>query len=73
VKDSNSKNEWLKSYARYSSIAIQMVVIIVGGTFAGFGIDSLLEWKFPLFTVLFSLLSVIGAIYLVVKDLLKKK
>jgi hypothetical protein len=53
-------------------MAIQMAVIIVIGVFGGIKLDKLLKLNFPLFTVIFSLLSVFFAIYLSVKDLFKK-
>ncbi|MBE0646952.1 MAG: AtpZ/AtpI family protein [Bacteroidales bacterium] len=62
----------LNNYARYSSIAIQMVVIIMLGVFGGYKLDMWLNTA-PILTVVLSLLSVIIAIYLVTKDLLKKK
>lgn len=62
----------LRNYARYSNIAIQMLVIILAGVFGGYKLDEYLNLKFPVFTVVLSLLSVVIAIYIVVKDLLKK-
>jgi len=49
-----------------------MMVIIAGGTYGGFRLDKYLDWKFPVFTVILSLLSVVLAIWYAVKDLLKK-
>jgi F0F1-type ATP synthase assembly protein I len=49
-----------------------MLVIICAGTFGGFLLDNYLNWGFPLFVVIFSLLSVVIAIYISVKDLIKK-
>jgi ATP synthase protein I len=63
----------LPDYARYSSIALQMLVIITGGVFGGYELDEYLKLKFPVFTVVLSFLSVIFAIYYVIKDLLKKQ
>ena len=62
----------LPDYARYSSIALQMLVIITGGIFGGYKLDEYLDLKFPVFTVILSFLSVGFAIYYVIKDLLKK-
>jgi hypothetical protein len=62
----------LESYARYSSLAFQMFAIIGIGIFGGFKLDQWLGLKFPVFTVLLSLLSVAAAIYIAVRDLLKK-
>lgn len=59
----------LRSYARYTSMFFQMAVIIGGGIWGGYLLDKWVNWKFPLFIVLFSFLSVGLAIYYVVKDL----
>jgi hypothetical protein len=48
-----------------------MIVIIGGGTYGGFRLDKFLQWKFPVFTVVLSLLSVCFAIWYAVKDFLK--
>ena len=59
----------MNSYAKYSSIAIQMAAIIAGGTYAGIKLDEYLE-KESLFTVIFSLSSVILSMYLAIKDVI---
>ena len=72
---SNPKKKPLKplnNYARYSSIGLQMVIIILIGVFGGMKIDEYFNIKFPVFTVILSFLSVVLAIYSVVRDLLKK-
>lgn len=61
----------LNDYAKYSSIAFQMVVIILLGTYLGVKLDEWLNINKPVFTLFFSLISVVLAIYYVVKDLLK--
>lgn len=61
----------LDNYARYSSIAIQMLVIILAGVFGGYKLDQWLKLNAPVFTIILSLLSVILAIYYVTRDLLK--
>ncbi|OQX80721.1 MAG: hypothetical protein B6D61_01650 [Bacteroidetes bacterium 4484_249] len=70
-KEKQKKN-YLNNYAKYSSIAFQMLAIILIGVWGGYKLDEWLDLKFPIFTVTLSLLSVIAAIYYVVKDLLKK-
>lgn len=67
----HSKKKPLNNYAKYSGIAITMILIIVVGTFGGIKLDEFLDIK-PVFTVILSMLSVIFAIYFVIKDLLKK-
>jgi F0F1-type ATP synthase assembly protein I len=69
----NQKKSSLNNYAKYSSIALQMLVIILLGVFGGVKLDEWLNLSVPIFTVLLSLLSVFAAIYTVVKDLIKKK
>ncbi|MCD4679140.1 MAG: AtpZ/AtpI family protein [Bacteroidales bacterium] len=72
MKPIRQKKKQLNSYAKYSSIALQMLVIILAGVFGGYKLDELLKIQFPIFTLIFSLLSVSLAIYVVIKDLLKK-
>ena len=62
----------LESYARYSSLAFQMFAIIGLGIFGGVKLDNWLNIGFPVFTVLLSILSVAAAIYIAIKDLIKK-
>lgn len=70
-RNNNKKKKYLNNYARYSSIAMQMLVIILLGIWGGVKLDGLIKMQFPLFTVLFSFISVSLAIYVVIKDLLK--
>lgn len=50
---------------------MQMLVIILLGIWGGVKLDGLLNFRFPLFTVLLSIISVGLAIYVVIKDLIK--
>lgn len=61
------------NYAKYTNLAFTMIVIILVGVFAGFKLDEFLKWKFPVFTVVLSILSVVLAIYYAVKDFIKMK
>ena len=69
---SKKEKKALNSYARYSSIAFQMLVIMLAGVFGGRELDRWLELQFPVFTLILTILAVILAIYFVIKDLLKK-
>lgn len=73
MKDIKSKKKLFDSYGRYSTIAMQMLVIILVGVFGGIELDKLFKLSFPVFTFVLSILSVILAIYYVTKDLIKKK
>lgn len=63
----------LSDYARYSNMAIQMIVILLIGVIGGRKLDQWLEPSFPVFTVVLSLLAVLLALYYAVKDLIKQK
>lgn len=60
------------SMMRYASMGTQMMVIIGLGVFGGVKLDEYLGWKTPVCTLVLSLLSVAAAIYLSIKDFLKK-
>jgi F0F1-type ATP synthase assembly protein I len=60
-------------YMKYATMGTQMLITIGLGVFLGIKLDKWLQLKFPVFTVVLSLLSVFAAIYLAVKDLLKRK
>jgi hypothetical protein len=60
------------NYVRYTNIAFQMAAVIGIGAFAGVKIDQCVSWKIPVFTIALSLIAVIAAIYLSVRDFLKK-
>lgn len=53
-------------------MGLQMAAIITGGVFAGIKLDKWLQLKFPIFTLVFTLLSVFLAIYYFIKDSIKK-
>ncbi|MBC7695627.1 MAG: AtpZ/AtpI family protein [Burkholderiales bacterium] len=61
----------LNAYAKYSSLAIQMAVIIGGGCYGGFKLDEYYQNSTPVFTIILSLLSIGFAMYVVLKDLIK--
>ena len=62
----------LNNYVKYSSLAIQMVVLIVIFVWGGRKLDLLLSLKFPVFTLILSIAGVFVAIYFAIKDFLKK-
>jgi uncharacterized membrane protein YadS len=72
MKSSRQKRKSLNDYARYSSIGLQMGVIILLGVLGGVKLDQITRLGFPLFTILLSIISVAFAIYYVIKDLIKK-
>lgn len=71
-KRKNRGSEGLSAYSRYSTLVIQMVVIIVLTTLGGKKLDEKLGTD-PIFTVILSLLGVAAALWLVIKEVMKEK
>lgn len=67
----NNQNNRFNDYAKYSGLAFQMVIVIAITVWSGVKLDELATTK-PLFTIILSLFGVFTAIYLAVKDLIKK-
>lgn len=65
------KKKSLENYTRYSSIAFQMLIIILIGVFGGIELDKWMKFPFPVFTIVLSILAVILSIYTVTRGLLK--
>ncbi len=59
MEKNKKKDNPVKFYAKYSSLAFQMIVIIVAGAFGGKVLDGWLQWGFPVFTVVLTLLAVV--------------
>jgi len=68
MTENDNKRNPLFNYARYSSLAFQMVFIILVGIWIGRRLDQWLALSIPVFTILFSFLSVAAAIYHSIKD-----
>ena len=71
LEDRKQIQSRFNAYARFSGLAIQMMLIIAAGMYGGFRLDKYSGWKFPVFTVVLSLLSVVAAIWYAIKDFLK--
>jgi F0F1-type ATP synthase assembly protein I len=61
----------VKTYTRYSGIAVQMIVIILVSVWGGRKLDELAGTEVPVFTAVLSLLGVAAAIYTSIKDLIR--
>ena len=70
--NSDRKKRQLNSYARYSGMGLQMLVIILAGVFGGYKLDEWLHTR-PFLIILLSVVSVVIAIYSVTRDLLRNK
>lgn len=70
-KPQKKLNKQLSDYTKYSGIAFQMIAIIAAGVYAGVKLDEWLRFRFPVFTLIFILGSLVLAIYSVIRNLLK--
>jgi F0F1-type ATP synthase assembly protein I len=59
-------------YLKYTAMATQMGVTIAGGVLLGIWLDKKANFSVPWFTLILTLVSVFAAIYLSIKDFLKK-
>lgn len=73
MEEKNKKDSPLKFYAKYSSLALQMIVIIVAGAFGGKALDEWLKWEFPVFTLVLTLLAVIASTIYGMREIFKQK
>jgi len=68
----NYKNSGLSNYAKYSGLAFQMGAIIGVAVWGGIKLDELAGTNNRVFTIILSLLGVFAALYLILKDFIKK-
>ncbi len=71
-KEKNNLEGGLSAYFRYSTIAVEMVVIIVIASLGGVKLDKVAGTEY-VFTVILSLLGVAAAIWLVIRDAIRNK
>jgi hypothetical protein len=60
------------SFLKYTNQAIQMILVMVVGSVGGKYADAYLHTRFPIFTLIGVIFSVFAALYLAIKDFLKK-
>ena len=71
--EEKTNKEKLKTYARFSTMAIQMGVTIGLGAWFGKWLDEKSANKTPIWTIVFSLLAISISLYLVIREVIKKK
>lgn len=69
-KSSKKQNNSLNQYARFSSIAIQMGVIIGVSAWGGRKLDAKLNLNKPYLTIVLSLVGVALALYLIIREVI---
>ncbi|MFO0321486.1 MAG: AtpZ/AtpI family protein [Bacteroidota bacterium] len=71
MKSENPIQKPLNAYAKYSSLGIQMALIISIGCYGGYRLDNYFHNTTKIFTIILSLSSIALALYVVLKDLIK--
>ncbi|MFM2201769.1 MAG: putative F0F1-ATPase subunit Ca2+/Mg2+ transporter [Bacteroidota bacterium] len=61
------------SILRYTSMATQMAITIFLGVWGGMKLDESFQFETPVMTLICSLLGVIMAVYIVIRDVLRKR
>ena len=69
-KPSKDREDKLNSYARFSSLGIQMFAIIGVGSYIGVKLDENYPNKHNLYTLIFALVSVIISMFYVIKRII---
>jgi len=69
-KNQKTPKKQLSAYARFSSIAFQMIVIIGVGTYVGVTLDEMYTNQYNLYTLIFSLGSVIVSMVYVIRRII---
>ena len=63
----------MKSFARYSGIGFQMVIIILLFYWAGSKLDERAANEKPVYTAILTLLGVFAGLYIIIKDFIGKR
>ncbi len=66
--DLKKVKEGYNNYLRYTGLGFTMMGIILVFTFGGWWLDGQLTWKFPVFTIVLSLLGITGSMVYLFKE-----
>lgn len=68
---SKSKRPY-NDYLKYSNLALQIIAMVGGGAWIGNWLDKSLEFKPPVFTLLFSTIAIFASMYWLIKSVQDK-
>lgn len=71
VSKPEKNKKYLHDYARYSTLAFKLIVIVLIGFFGGMKLDQWLKFELPVFTLVLAVAGLFLSLYLLLKDLLK--
>ena len=55
-------------FVKFSSLGVQMIVLIGGGAWGGQLLDNKMQNEKPVFTIVFSLLGIFASLYFVIRE-----
>lgn len=70
IQPNQNPKKPFRNYVVFSGIAVQMGITIAIFTFIGIWLDKKINNEYSIFTVVFSLLGVIGSLYLTIKQVI---
>jgi F0F1-type ATP synthase assembly protein I len=71
LKEKKSSGKKVSPFIRFSTLGIQMGVIIAFFTWLGYYLDDKFQSKTPWWTLILSLFGVCSSLYLVIKEVMK--
>ena len=72
-KDLKKAKSGYNNYLRYTGLGFTMIGVILAFTFGGWWLDKQLAWKFPLFTIVLSLLGIVASMVYLFKETSTKR
>lgn len=70
MADSPKDSNWGK-YIKFSSLAIQMGVIITIAALGGSWLDEKMQLKKPVWTIILTLLAIFGSLFQIIREVIK--
>ena len=67
MSDDKDKKSPLRSYAEYSGLGLELVAIVLVCVFLGVKLDEWVPLKFPIFTLFFVAVGLVGSIVVLIK------
>lgn len=61
----------LRKYVRFSTVALQMGIVIAAGALGGRWIDQKQGDEFPLWTLILTLIAIFGSLFQVIREVIK--
>jgi uncharacterized membrane protein len=71
MESEGKKSDRFKNYLKFSSLAIQMGVLITLAALGGDWLDESQENEFPIWTLILILLAIFGSLYQIIRAVIK--